>query len=438
MNDVWLEAIVILALILANGVFAAAEMAMVSARRGRLARRARAGDPGAEAALTLLASRGRFLSTVQVGISLIGTLASAFGGASLAAVLTVRLARLPGFAPYAPAAALGLVVLAISYLSLVIGELTPKRLALQNPERVSIALARPMRLLCRVLGPVNRLLEASTSTVLALVGQRRTRRIDLTQEDILDLLQRGTEVGVLEQREEEILTHVLRLPRREARNLMMPRTEMVALEAEQPLDQAVDVVRRTGLSRIPVYEGTPDQVVGVLHARDLVGLCPQDGPTLRDLMHPALAVPETANSLQLLGTFQRTRRHLAIVVDEYGGTAGVVTLEDVLEELVGEIIDEHEEPEQGVVTREDGSLLADGMTDVVELRRRLGIAPLPGEEEGAFETLAGFVLSVLDRVPRTGEYFHYHGYRFEVVDMDGLRVDRVLVSRADGETDTPG
>jgi len=219
---------------------------------------------------------------------------------------------------------------------------------------------------------------------------------------------------------------------------MMPRTEMVALEAEQTLEQAVDVVRRTGLSRIPVYEGTPDQVIGVLHARDLVGLCPQDGPTLRDLMQPALAVPETANSLQLLGTFQRTRRHLAIVVDEYGGTAGVVTLEDVLEELVGEIIDEHEEPEQGIVTREDGSLLADGMTDIGELRRRLGIAPLPGEEEGAFETLAGFVLSVLDRVPGTGEHFHYRGYRFEVVDMDGLRVDRVLVSRADGEADTPG
>lgn len=437
MSDVWLEMVVILALILANGAFAAAEMALVSARRGRLARRARAGDAGAEAALDLLASRGRFLSTVQVGISLIGTLASAFGGASLAAALAVGLARLPGFAPYAPAAALGVVVLAISYLSLVVGELTPKRLALQNPERISVALARPMRLLCRVLGPVNRLLEASTNVVLTLVGQRRARRIDLTQEDILDLFQRGTEVGVLEQREEEILTHVLRLPRREARNLMTPRTEMVALEAEQPLDRAVDLVRQTGLSRIPVYEDTPDQVIGVLHARDLVGLCPQDGPTLRDLVHPALAVPETANSLQLLGTFQRARRHLAIVVDEYGGTAGVVTLEDVLEELVGEITDEHEEPEQGIVRREDGSLLVDGLTDIVELRQRLGIGPLPGEEEGAFETLAGFVLSVLDRVPRTGEHFRYGGYRFEVVDMDGLRVDRVLVSRAGDETDTP-
>jgi len=437
MSDVWLEMVIILVLILANGAFAAAEMALVSARRGRLARRARAGDSGAEAALDLLASRGRFLSTVQVGISLIGTLASAFGGASLAAALAVGLARLPGFAPYAPAAALGVVVLSISYLSLVVGELTPKRLALQNPERISVALARPMRLLCRVLGPVNRLLEASTSAVLTLVGQRRARRIDLTQEDILDLFQRGTEVGVLEQREEEILTHVLRLPRREARNLMTPRTEMVALEAELSLNRAVDLVRQTGLSRIPVYEGTPDQVIGVLHARDLVGLCPQDGPTLRDLIHPALAVPETANSLQLLGTFQRARRHLAIVVDEYGGTAGVVTLEDVLEELVGEIIDEHEEPEQGIVRREDGSLLVDGLTDIVELRQRLGIGPLPGEEEGAFETLAGFVLSVLDRVPRTGEHFHYRGYRFEVVDMDGLRVDRVLVSRAGDETETP-
>jgi putative hemolysin len=431
----WWEAIVILALILANGVFAAAEMALVSSRKGRLVRRARAGDSRAEAALILAESRGQFLATVQVGITLISTLASAFGGASLAAALAARLAELPRLAPYASALALGVVVLLITYLSLVLGELTPKRLALQNPERLTLILARPMRVLVRLLGPVNRLLTGSASVVLAALGLGRRKQADLTEEDILDLLRRGVEVGVLEHREEEMLTHTLRLAEREARNLMTPRTEMVALEMGAPLAEAVALARRTRLSRIPVYDKSPDQIVGVLYARDLVGWCPEDAGTTRDLLHPVLAVPETTHALHLLATFQHSRRHLAVVVDEYGGTAGVVTLEDVLEEVVGEIVEEHERVEEQVVERSDGSLLVDGGMDIVDLRERLGLKPLPGEEEAAFETLAGFVLSALDHVPRMGESFEHGGYRFEVVDMDGLRVDRVLVSRVESRAD---
>ena len=436
-GNVLLEIGVILVLILVNGVFAAAEMAVVSARKGRLARRAEAGEAGARAALVLAESPAQFLSTVQVGITIVGTLASAFGGASLAAALAGWMARWSWLAPYAQTVALGLVVLFITYFSLVLGELAPKRLALQEPERIGIALARPMRFLCRLLEPLNRLLAGSADGLLALLGRRGAREVDLTEEDIVDLLRRGAEVGVLERREEEILTRVLRLAEREARSLMTPRTEMVALEVGQPMSEAVAQIRRTGLSRIPVYEGTPDHVIGVLYARDLVGWCPEDGGEMRDFLHPVLAVPERATALQLLSTFQRSRRHLAVVVDEYGGTAGVVTLEDVLEEVVGEIAEAHEQVEEKIVERPDGSLLVDGGIDVVELRERLGLGPLPGEEEAAFETLAGFILSILEHVPRIGESFQYGGYRFEVVDMDGLRIDRVLVSRV-GEGEAAG
>jgi putative hemolysin len=436
-TSILFEVAVILALILANGVFAAAEMALVASRKGRLVRKAKAGDRRAGAALALIESRGAFLSTVQVGITLIGTLASAFGGASIAASLSGQLARLTWLRPYAPAVGLGLVVLLITYLSLVLGELAPKRMALQNPERLSLALARPMRLLCRALGPINKLLSASTNLVLALSGQRQQRRADLTADDIADLVRRGVEVGVLEDREEQILTHVLRLDVREARNLMTPRTEMVALETGQSLAEALTVIRETGLSRIPIYKETPDQIVGVLYARDLVGLEPDTARPLKDLLHPVLAVPERTSALRLLATFQRSRRHLALVIDEYGGTAGIVTLEDVLEEIVGEIVEEHERIEEDIVEREDGSLLVDGGVDIVDLRERLGMGPLPGEKEAAFETLAGFVLTMLDHLPRTGEYFDYGGYRFEVVDMDGLRVDRVLVAYLQAEEEEP-
>lgn len=427
------QLLIVLLLVLANGVFAAAEMAVVSARRGRLARVARSGSARAEDALSLIDNRPAFLSTVQIGITLVATLASAFGGASLAVELVEPLSRLPLVGPYAQVGALAIVVLFISYLSLVLGELAPKRLALRSPERIVLAVARPMHLLCDLLAPVSVLLEKSTSLVLGLVGQSGEPDHDLTPDDIADLVRRGAETGVLGYREQDIIDRVLQLGDREARNVMTPRTQMLAIDSNLPLTDAIDLVRAKGASLLPAYEGTIDNIVGVLHARDLVGVGPQDDRSVATLLRPLLAVPETAKALQVLASLQRTGRRLALVVDEHGGTAGVVALEDVFEEIVGDLagLDEVLTGDP-LVERPDGSLLVDGRFDIVELRQRLDLRPLPGEEEADFETLAGFVLRMLDHVPRAGEFFDYEDYRFEVVDMDGLRIDRVLVSRTAG------
>jgi putative hemolysin len=425
-----LQVLVVLLLILANGVFAAAEMAVVSARRGRLMRYAKIGDERAGAALELMDSRPLFLSTVQIGITLVATLASAFGGASLAIELAEPLAEWPVVGAYAPALALGIVVLTITYFTLVLGELAPKRLALRRPERTTLVIANPMLRLCRLLAPVSRLLARSTSAVMTVVGQGGEAAVDLTAEDIADLVRRGAETGVIEHREQDIINRVLLLGDRQARNVMVPRTQMRALPASSAVGEAIELVAEHGSALIPVFDGTKDNVVGVVHARDLVGLEASDDTALTDLARPLLAVPETTSALQVLASLQRLGRRMALIVDEHGGTAGSVALEDVLEELVGELagIQEVLAGDQ-IVERPDGSLLVDGRYDIVSLRSRLELAELPGEGEADFETLAGFVLRMLEHVPRAGEYFDYEGYRFEVVDMDGLRVDRVLISR---------
>lgn len=425
-----IEIALILLLMVANGFFAASEIAVVSSRKGRLEQQAKGGSGSAAAALALAENPNRFLSTVQVGITLIGTFAAAFGGDRLSEPLADFLrASVPALAASADVIALTLVVLAITYFSLIVGELVPKRLALQNAEGIASAVAPPMTLLARLASPVVSFLTASTELVLRLLGRHNVAEQPITEDDIIALVEEGREGGTVEASERDIIANVFTFSDRTVRSVMTPRAKMVALTVDTPLSQALTVVNESGYSRIPVYDGTPDQIVGVLHVKDLLrswGTTEQ--PTLRTIMRPAVFVPEMQRAALVLQQLRQRHVPLAIVLDEYGQTAGLITLEDLIEELVGDIGDEYDEIGEGLVRRDDGSYLVDGSTDLTRLDDLLD---LPEADTFArvngIETVAGLVLTLLGHIPRSGELAAWQGYRFEVVDMDGQRIDKVLV-----------
>ncbi|GAB4118233.1 MAG: hemolysin family protein [Roseiflexaceae bacterium] len=425
-----MEFLIILVLCLANGLFAATELAMVSARRGRLQQQADEGSRGAVAAMQLQDDTNRLLSTVQVGITLIGTLAGAFGGASIAESLAVVL--VPYLGPSAETISLVVVVAVVAYLQLVIGELVPKRLALQSAEGIAVMMARPMILLARISRPVIVLLTGSTELLLRLLGRGNTAASGVTEEDIRQIVREGAEGGALEPQEHAIIESVIRLGDRSVRQVMTPRHSLQAVEADEPIGQALDELLAIGFSRFPVYERQLDQVVGIAHVRDLLKLYRTDPTCLvREAMRPALFVPESSRAAVLLATFRKHQQHMAVVVGELGTVEGVITLEDVLEEIVGEISDEYDEAEEElIVRRDDGSFLIAGLTPVDRVEHVLDLDQLPQDERYRFETLAGLILSLLGRMPRTGDSVAWEGWRFEVVDMDGLRIDKVLASKS--------
>ena len=437
MGTIWLQFAVIILLMLANGFFAASEIAIVSARRGRLQQRAESGNRGAHVALELAQEPNRFLATVQVGISLIGTFAAAFGGDALAGPLARRLSPVVGPGS-ANAVALMLVVLLITYLSLILGELVPKRLAMQQAEAVATFVAPIMRLIARLAAPIVWFLTVSTQAVLTLLGRGRAVEEPVTEEDVLSLVREGAQVGTVEPTEQQIIQNVFELTDRTVRSIMTPRTALMAVALDTPFDAAVERILASGYSRIPVYEGSLDNVVGILHVKDLLGALyrrvgEQAPPApLQDLLHPPVFVPGHLRVAALLQPFQQGRTHLAVVVDEYGQVDGIVTLEDVLEELTGDIADEYDAADMTVVRRPDGSFLVDGRLSYPDAVERIGLPPrdeLELEDLGDFDTVAGFLLVLLGHIPRVGEAATWHGWRFEVVDMDGVRIDRVLISR---------
>jgi putative hemolysin len=429
-----IEIVILLALILANGIFSGTELAVVSARRGRLQQRADDGDAGAAAALKLQEDPNRFLSSVQIGITLIGTLTGVFGGASIASTLEVPLRNIPALAPYAPSIALTTVVLIITYLTLVLGELVPKRLALQNAEGIARAMAIPMTLIARISSPVIWLLSISTQLVLRLLGQSNVPEERVTEEDIRQMVREGAEGGEVEPHEQQIIERLFLATDRAVRTIMTPRRDVYMLEADATLNQVMPEVIESGFSRFPVYEKEPDQIIGMVHVRDMLKLMQTQGreATVRQTMSPPLYVPENSQAMALLPLFRKSQRHLAIVVGELGGIEGVVTLEDVLEEIVGEIPDEYDElDDPSIIRREDGSLLVDGVLPINEVRTLLQVDELPGEQTYRFDTLAGFVISLIGHIPTVGEYVNWQNWKFEVVDMDGLRVDKVLIQHTE-------
>lgn len=425
-----LESLLVLLLIVANGVFAGSEIALVSARKARLEQQARRGNPKARLALKLANHPNDFLSTVQIGITLIGILSGAVGGARLAAGLQVHLDTIPVLAPYSGMVSLAVVVGLITYLSLVIGELVPKRIALGYPEAIACLVAQPMQALARLTAPLVKLLGASTHLLIRLLGFPDQPEATVTEEELRLLIEQGTEAGTFEVAEREMLGRVLRLGDRPIRAIMTPRTDIDWLNAEASLEEHRRLVMSTPHSHFPVCHGSIDDCAGVVSLKSLLPnyLAPSSHPAeLLSLIQPPLLVAENTDLLKVLELFRETGTHFALVLDEYGGVEGVVTLNDLVEAVVGQLpsLDEAEDPM--IIDREDGSWLLDGLLPIDDLKQLLDEETLfPNGED--FHTLAGFMIKHMGRIPTAGEVFEWRGWRLEIVDMDGRRIDKVLLS----------
>lgn len=423
-----LEVFILLLLILANGLFAMSELAVVSSRKARLQQRAEDGHLGARVALHLAEEPTRFLSTVQVGITLIGVLTGAFGGARLGGKLTVTLTEAGMDPAWAGPLGIGLVVVVITYLSLVVGELAPKRIALANPERIASAVAVPMRMLSKATYPFVRLLEASTGVLARLFGGNQAPEPPVTDEEITHLLAQGAEAGVFEDAERELVENVLWLGDQRTRALMTPRRDIIWLDLEDTPEVNRHKVATSGYSSFPVARGDLDHLVGVVRTKDLLARMLDDGVfEVEGACQSAFIVPGSLSALKLLQALRSNRRHLALVVDEHGSIQGLITNNEVLE-AVAELDNDPDDPDPEIVRREDGSYLLDGGLSIDELKDVLDVKQLPDEDEAHYHTLAGFILDHLGHIPVASEKFEWGGFAFEIVDLDHHRVDKVLVS----------
>jgi putative hemolysin len=425
-----LEIFIILLLILANGVFAMSEMSIVSARKARLQEMAERGDHKAQAALDLANSPNRFLSTIQIGITLIGILAGAFGGATLADSLASSIRQFPPLAQYSRVIAVAVVVICITYLSLIFGELVPKRLALNSPEKIASVIAGPMRVLSAIAYPIVHLLTVSTEAVLRLIGAGYSSDEPLvTEEEIKVLVRQGAEAGMFEVAEQDMVERVFRLGDQPVSALMTPRLDIVWLD----LNDSIEVNRRKLIesrhTRFPVCQDSPDNVLGVISVTDVLATSLSNQPIdLLTLLRQPLFIPESTHALRVLEFFKKSGTHVALVVDEYGVTQGLVTLNDVMEVIIGDVPFADDPQEVSAVQREDGSWLIDGMLTIDRFKDLFNINELPGEHRGNYQTLGGFVITQLGHIPVASDHFEWGGFRFEVMDMDGNRVDKMLVA----------
>jgi len=428
-----MDVAILFALILLNGAFAMSEIALIAARKGRLQPLAAEGDAGAQAALRLHEGPTQFLSTIQIGITSIGILNGIVGEAALAPVLVAWLNRqgLEGkFVEYAATAA---VVVLITYFSIVLGELVPKRLGQLDPEAVARRLARPMELLARFTRPFVALLAGSTRLVLRALGIQDAQARPVTEEEIHALLVEGSESGAIEEEEHDIVRNVFRLDDRQIGSFMVPRREVVSLDVSLPWAQNVERIEESRHTRYPVVRGGLRDVVGVISARGLLVRALRGQPPQWETdAQPPVFVPESLTGMELLQNFRASGAQLAFVVDEYGEVLGIVTLRDLLEAITGEFRSGRPE-DQWAVMRDDGSWLLDGLMPIPELKDRLGLGALPEEER--YHTVSGLLMMLLGRLPQTGDKTDWDGWRFEIVDMDGKRIDKVLASSL--KSDTP-
>jgi len=428
MNQVAFEITVIFLLLIANGVFAMAEIAVVSAKKARLRRLADQGQSNAQVALELAESPNRFLSTVQVGITLVGIFAGAFGGATLAAKLAQPIGQITFLAGYADKIAFGMVVAVITYFSLVLGELVPKRFGLSNPEGISMAVAKPMNWLSRVAGPLVSFLSISTEGLLRLLGFKPEKEVTVSEEEVRVLMQEGVRAGAFNKVESHIIHSALELDQLPVREIMTPRPKVIWLNQDDPHDQIWHKIVISNHSHFPVYRENRDNVVGIVSVKAIyANLAAKVGVDLKDLTTPPLIVPETQTVLQLVETFKQSGKHFAMVTDEFGNIVGLVTLNDVMEAIVGRFPSQGERAKPEAKKRDDGSWLIDAMIDLEAVEKALPGFKFGGGACTEYQTLAGFVVKTLGRVPREGETFEAEGYIFEVLDMDRHRVDKVLV-----------
>lgn len=419
----------ILLLVALNGMFALSEMAVVASRQARLQQLEDESLGGATAALALHREPSRFLSTVQVGITAVGVLSGAVGESLIADPIAAWTAQYEPFAPHARGIGLGIAVALITYLSVVMGELVPKRLALLAPEKVAIFVARPMGWLSRIARPLVWLLTRSSDAVLALVPGRGERGPPVTDEEIAVLMEQGAEAGVFHETEQTLVSNVLRLDERRVTSIMTPRQDFYTIDLDDPEDEIRAGVAGAPHNRLLVCRGGADNLVGVVETSELLADLVQGKPLdIASHARMPLLVPETSTTTSLLETFREQGVHHALVADEYGEVQGLVTRSDLLDAIVGEIGIAGAPDELGIRRRDDGSWLVDGGLPVEHLQDTLDLGPLPGQETHEFTTVAGFVLHQMGRIPEVTDQFTWNGLRFEVVDMDGRRVDKVLVS----------
>jgi putative hemolysin len=411
---------------------------VVAARKVRLQQRADDGDERAKAALALANHPAQFLSTVQVGITLVGILAGAYGGATIAEPLAARIATVPQLVPYAEGLALGLVVAVISFLSLVFGELVPKNVALTNPETFASWVARPMMWLARVGGPFVAMLTGTTNLFLRLFGIKGQAEPHLTEDEIKAVISQGAESGVLEATEESIVQRVLQLGDQRVAGIMTPRPDIEWVDVDATAEELREFLASHNHTTFVVCHGGLDNVLGTVRSADLLPMAMRGtGIDLRALTQEALFVPDSMPAVQLLETFRTSHKHMALVMDEFGAVEGLVTVTDMLEALVGHLPANASEAASSFVQRSDGSWLIDGVASMEEVSTRLSLEELPPDEVGAYHTLGGFVMARLGRVPKTADQFDWSGLHFEVIDMDGRRIDKVLVQPAEPHEPAP-
>jgi putative hemolysin len=428
MSGVWFEIFVIVLLVLANGVFAMSEISLVAARKIRLQQRAEEGDARARAALELANAPAQFLSTVQVGITLVGILAGAYGGATISQPLAAFIAQFPQLARYAEGIALAIVVAGITLLSLILGELVPKNIGLQYPETIASWMARPMQILSRIGGPIVKAITGATSLIMRAFGFEAMAQPGLTEDEIRAVISEGAETGVLEPAEESIVQRVFQLGDQRVVAIMTPRVDIEWVDVDITHEELREFLASHSHTEFVVCNETLDNVIGTVRAAELLPAILKGGQLdLRSLIRDPLFVPDSMPAFKLLEAFRSRHRHLAIVMDEFGAVEGLVTVGDLLAGLVGAIPADASEADGLFVARSDGSWLVDGSAPVEEVAAKFSLE-IPDSEVGAYHTMAGFVMARLGRVPRTSDSFEWNGLGFEVVDMDGRRVDKVLVT----------
>lgn len=424
------DLLIIFLLFVANGFFAMAEMAIVAARRVRLEARAEAGSKGAETALRLAQNPGRFLSTVQTGVTLVGILMGALSTTAVSAPLAVFIRRVPGLSPaVAGGLAFAAGIAITTFGTLIIGELVPKQIALRRAEAIAVRVARPLAFVSRLALPVVVLLDLTTRGVLVLLGVHRLEKERVSEEEVRTLIAEGMEHGVFHPSEGAMVGRVLRFADRPVRSIMTPRADVVWLDLDAEREEIARAATGGGHTRLPVARGSVDDIVGVVHIRDLLARTMEGRPiVLGELTTSIPAIYESVPVLQALEILRKGGIRIALVVDEYGGMEGIVTLTDILEAIVGDMPEAARDEEPEIVERPDGSLLIDGLAAIEDVKLRLGLQALPGENNAT--TMGGFILDRLGRVPKAGDKVSYAGYVFEVVEMDGRRVDKLLISSA--------
>ena len=423
------EALIILLLILVNGVLAMSEIAIVSSRKTKLQQWADNGDVGAKSALKIAGAPNDFLSTIQIGITLIGIGAGAYGGANIADDLAVGLKMIPALAPHASGLSITIVVIIITYFSLIIGELVPKRLALQAPELVAKFVAKPMVILSLITRPLVHLLSGSTNLILKAAGIKEYSETPVSQAEIHVMIEQAAVAGIVQEAEQEMVAEVLKLSDRRVTSLMTPRTDIVWLNGNDNLAEVVKLIADDSHSRFLVCDETVDEVLGVVEGKTIIlkVLEAKEQP-VRELVIQPLYVPENTTALQLLERFRDAKQQIAIVLDEYGGLQGLVTSDDIFQAIVGDLPNMGEAPEDASIALDDGSWLVEGHFSIEEFFTKFSLKR-DLDDGGTYQTLAGFILARLEHIPAVGEKFDWHGLTFEIIDLDRQRIDKVKVSR---------